>query len=120
MDLQQDDLTSEFVITNGDLTQTTGIDSIRQFIAQRLRTGQDEWFLDGSIGVPYLQRIFDKGVPLLTLDTIFKDVILNSIPQISLTSFSLNLDARSRALSLSFTAECPQGEIQFNNFVITG
>ena len=113
MDLQLD-IDSWDLITGVDLSLVSGIESIRQHLAQRLKTFMGEWFLDNRIGVPYFQQVLIKNPDPVVLDSVFKAVIVNTPGVIELLEFDLKVDRSTRQLKLSFTASTTEGEISFD------
>ena len=101
------------VVTNNDLaivgnnfslTQNESDEEIRQRLIQNLQTFLGEWFLDTSIGVPYLQLIFRKAVPTILIESAFKDMITATRGVIALLRFDpLDLDSENRTLRVNFS-----------------
>lgn len=88
------------------LVLVRGQEEIRQHSAQRLRTFFGEWFLDLFIGIPYLQEIFEKGVDLNNLDSIFINEILQTPGIVRLLEFDLDIpDLGSRKLEVDYAAQ---------------
>jgi hypothetical protein len=58
-------------ITDGRLTIVRGADAVRQRWLIYIRTFLGEWFLNTSIGVPYIQRLFKKQLSRQTIKQIF-------------------------------------------------
>ena len=75
--------------SNGDLSLTTGTDSIDQFLRQKLRTFFGEWFLDNRVGLPYFQQIFQKDFDIDIIDSAFKREILTTNGVLELLEFFL-------------------------------
>lgn len=109
------DTDGDLELAGGDLQVTDGLDSIAQAIRCRLRTFFGEWFLDESVGVPYLQQIFGKVVDPEGIDAIFKREILSAVPNVRLEiiEYTLDLDATTRRLTLRFTVQCTDGIVSF-------
>ncbi len=61
----------DYTTTPGQLTVVTGVDAIRQRWLIYIRTFLGEWFLDQSIGVPYIQRILSKGISRQVIKQVF-------------------------------------------------
>lgn len=118
MDLALNDSGDIFLSAGGDLSLVTDGGAVIQHIRQRLRFFRGEWFLDTSRGVPYFAAILGKKTPdSYRLSGIFRDAILGTPGVISLTSFSLDIDKRTRVLSVSFSATTPGGEIDYEGEV---
>tara|TARA_Y100000310_G_scaffold339989_1_gene434378 strand:+ start:707 stop:1105 length:399 start_codon:yes stop_codon:yes gene_type:complete len=82
------------------------ITSPGELVAQRLslvlQIQRGEWFLDNTLGTPYLDQIFGKAPSLSALSAIFKLIIVGVEGVDDLLSFSLSLSP-ARVLSLSFS-----------------
>jgi hypothetical protein len=95
--------------TTGDLVFKNGVCPVTQLqadvVAQRLRvtlyTFYGEWFLDGTIGVPYIQQIFSKVRKKSTIDLIFQGLIADDPGVIEIISFTSEISAQ-RGYTMTF------------------
>ena len=106
------DSTNDVVIENNDLKLITGVDGVAQVLRQRLRVFRGEWFLDTREGLPYFEEVLKKNPNPVTVDSLFKNEILNSPGIIELQSFLLEINGRE--LSLKFTALTEFGILLFD------
>lgn len=96
--------------TTGDLSFTNGACPVTQLqadvVAQRLRialyTFYGEWFLDTTIGVPYMQQVFSKVRKKSTIDLIFQGIIVADEGVLELVTFLSELDS-TRGYVLTFS-----------------
>ena len=116
MDLKLDTTTHDLVIENYDLVLVDGIDLVRQAIKQRLLLVLEEWFLDDTVGVPWYQYIFQKGVDINRVKSILINTINRTEGVIKITSFELDYNSVNRSVSINFTAETDEGiiNVRFN------
>jgi len=110
---QLDPDTNDLVLENGSPIVITGLKEVRQQLRLNLREWFGEWFLDVTRGVPYSEEIFVKLPDPSRIDTILKNIILNTAGVIELLSFSAELSAE-RELTVNFSARAQDGIIQFN------
>lgn len=84
-------------------------------LAQRLKikllTFQSEWFLDTTIGIPYFQVIFTRGVSKTTIDSIYQEAILSEPDVIEIAEFNSIIDVETRSYRLSFKVRTNQNQI---------
>lgn len=106
------DSTNDIIIENNDLKLITGVEEVAQVLRQRLRVFRGEWFLDTRQGLPYYEEVLKKNPNPVTVDSLFKNEILNSPGIIELQSFTLEINGRE--LSLKFTALTQFGILLFN------
>jgi len=104
-------------ITNNELTLITGIDETSQNITVNLKTILGEWFLDESIGVPWLNEIFVKRNSLSQAQAILIDQIrqTNGVKKINDLTFDFN--GSTRQLSVSTRIQSEDGDIILNDIV---
>lgn len=93
---------------NHDLAMVGGQLSVSGGLAQRidcrLRTIMGEWWLDGSIGVPYFTEIFKKSPDLVVVRQALLTVI-QAVPGVAhVDSLVLDFDRRNRSLAVTFSA----------------
>lgn len=107
-DLLLDTDTHDLVVRDGDLVVES---SVAQAIKMRILFFRGEWFLNTSVGIPYYEEVFIKQPNLDHLSGLFRRVIIQTPGVTELLSFSLDFDDTTRELSVSFTADSIQGEI---------
>lgn len=117
-DVTLDDTTGDLKFTGDALTLTAGIDAVKQHLKQRLRLVRGEYFLDTERGVPYYENILLKRPSPDVVDGVLKSVILGTPGVVELLTFVLDYDAALRKLSLSFTVQTTDGEIDFTSLPI--
>jgi hypothetical protein len=87
---------------SGDLVFVNGECPVTQHqadvVAQRLRiklyTFYGEWFLNRTVGVPYIQQIFGKVRSKPTVDLIFQGIISSDPGVIEIVSFTSEINAQ--------------------------
>ena len=117
MDLALSNTDGDLLIENADLVFVRDIDAVAQYLKQKLRTFQSEWFLDESVGIPYFDQIFIKNPRSVTYDSIFKEAILSTPGVVELVNYSAELDGASRNLTLTFQARTRDGLIDFSEVI---
>lgn len=117
MDLKQDPITGELVLENGDLAVVRDSDATAQFLRQRLRLIQTEWFLDENEGIPYFDDVLVKNPQQVTIDAIFKREILSVNGILELLTYAAVLDGPSRTMTLTFQARTADGVIDFSETI---
>jgi len=104
MDLLLDSETNDMVFVNGDCPVTQKLISV---VSQRLKvtlyTFLGEWFLDRSVGVPYVQQVFGKIRSKQSVDLIFQQIIAADPDVIEILSFESTLENASRGYSMVFS-----------------
>lgn len=101
-------------MTSGNMQLTDGQQETLQLLRNTLRFFLGEEELDTSIGMPWIQVIFQKGTPQATIQSIIYQAILNCPGVISVTNFSITINNAARNLTVSFTAQSAAGPIPFN------
>jgi hypothetical protein len=118
--LSLDPTTGDLAMAYGNLVIATGSDAVRQALMTRLRFARGEWFIDESIGIPWLARsnndngdyiLGAKGPPLPAIKEIFRKAILASPGIASVTSLDVVYDGTRRTASISFTAVQDNGAL---------
>lgn len=111
-DLLLDQISNDLVIANGELQFTTkNPDEVRQRLGIRLKTFEDEWFIDLDYGIPYMQQIISQARRKEDVDVLLLSEIRDEDGVEAVTSFNSTWDRVTR--EYSFTAEIvtPDGEV---------
>ena len=104
-DLLIDDATGDLVIEDFNMLLTPdAVGSIKQRIQTRLRAFKGEYFLDVDFGTPYYQQVFVKGISKGVIDSIFRNIITETLGVINVTSFNSTLNSTNRAYTANWTA----------------
>lgn len=110
-DLMLDPDTHDLYLFGGDLSLVRDAAAIRQEVDNRLRFFLGEWFLDITVGVPYLQTILVKNPNLAAIRTVLRDEILRTVGISSLTTLDLEYDPSERTLLVTWSATTDLGEL---------
>lgn len=112
-DILLDVVTDDIDLSTGGLQLVTGIDAILQNSRIRFRFFKGEWFLNTTEGIPYFENILIKNPNSITMQSIFRQVILTTEGIASLSRFNLDTSKVSseRKARLSYTAVSDTGEI---------
>lgn len=86
----------------------SGPEEIAQAVGIHLRTWRTEWFLDLDHGVPYLTEVFGRRRPEM-VGSILRQEILGVDGVLSIISFSLKLDHKTRVATVDYQAEVDAG-----------
>ena len=99
----------DLVFHNNDLLLIDNAERIGQQIKITLQFWFQEWFLDTTQGIPYLEYICIKNPNLQHIRQIFREAI-QSVPDVdSVTELTLNVNAKERILSVTYTANTSAG-----------
>jgi hypothetical protein len=107
-DLELDPITHDLVITDGALSMVA---DVAQAIKIRLLLIKGEWFLDTDAGVPYFESIWIKGPNIEQIKAIFRKTIVDTPGVSELREFDVTYDNAQRSLTVTFTADSDEGEI---------
>ncbi len=93
----------DILFSNKDfaLTQTQD-ESLAQRLTVKLRTWRSEWFLDSSVGIPYIESVLGKNRSLIAIQAIFQQAILEEDSVLQLISLTTDLDKVNRILTVTF------------------
>ena len=124
----------DLLFEDGKFTLLTTIqEAVRQRIQIRLQTFLGEYFLDTSVGLPYRQQIFNKGLSKVEVDALFireinKDTDVIQVVDFSSTqvgrAYSLNFEVLTTdgLLRVNLPSITPNDEVEYspaNDFVIS-
>lgn len=108
------DIEGNLVFENNDLVLVTGLEQLMQRLFIRLSMLYGEWFLNITKGIKYDIDIFIKKPNLATIEAIFKVAILEDSEIDSINSFSMNLDNKTRKLSVNANIATVYGSATLN------
>lgn len=102
-DILIDSVTNDAIFINGStpITDTQNL-TVAQKLKIKLQTFKGEWFLDTTVGIPFFQTIFQRGVSKATVDSIFQEVILSEPKVKEIVEFNSIIDPLTRIYQLSF------------------
>lgn len=121
VDLKLDPDDWNYVLIEGqDLATISGIDAIEQHLRQRLQFFRGEYKHDLTRGIPYHDEFFKKNPNPIVMDSILKDVILETPGVIELLSFQLDLDESTRILSVTFKVDTDSGILDYTKEISLG
>ena len=104
MDLKQ--TTAGYIdIEDNDLAQVTGMAAVAQDIKGSIRVFKREYFRDQSIGIDYMNEIFQKGTSLQVIATRFKSEILNVPGVLEINDFQLTTLNRVLMITAEIVSE---------------
>jgi hypothetical protein len=110
-DIKLNPITHDLAITKGELTFTEEKpESVAQRLKIKLLMFLGEWKFNIDFGVPYYQRIFEKGITKPVVDSIFRQQIIETPEVIKLISYSSDLNAMTREYSATFTVQAVDGQ----------
>lgn len=105
------DADGDLVIQNGALVLFTDAQlEVAQRVTQRLRTFFGEWFLDTTVGVPWIQQIFQKGTNIGIIEALVKQAIVGTPGVLQLTAFNMSLGS-NRTATITFQARSVSGNV---------
>ena len=90
------------------LTESRG-ESLAQRLTIRLRTHLNTWFLEDNFGIDYFNRVFEKGIPKSSIDTMFHAEISRDERVEKILAFSSTLQFNK--YSLKFKVKARDGSI---------
>ena len=99
----------DLVLQGNDLLLIDNAERIGQQIKITLQFWFKEWFLDTTQGIPYLEYICIKNPNLQHIRQIFRGAIQNVPGVDSVTELTLNVNAKERILSVTYTANTSAG-----------
>ncbi len=99
------------LIVGADLSFLSDGDAIKQACRLALELFLGEWFLDGSIGVPYYEEILVKAPNLPAIRAIFRKKLLAIVGVLDVISINLSYDNAARKLSVSWRVLTDFGEL---------
>lgn len=103
IDIQLDPVTWDLSFEASDLLLVEAEDETVQHIKQRLLTFEAEWFLDLSVGLPWIQEILEKPQDINTVEVLLKECIQSSPGVDSIISFGITeVPQQERSIQVDF------------------
>ena len=99
----------DLVFQDNDLLLIDNAERIGQQIKITLQFWFEEWFLDTTQGIPYLQYICIKNPNLQHIRQIFRKAILSVEGVEYVNELTLSVDAKQRILTVNYTANTSAG-----------
>ena len=111
-DIYLDEVTGDIDLTGNTVKLTTSdIQEVRQKVEIRLRTFKEEWFMNINAGVPYFQRLLNKGVSKSLIDTQIKTNVLATVGVLAIAKFNSEIDLRQRTYTANITVTTFEGNV---------
>jgi len=101
-DIKLNPITNDIAFLKGEMYFTQERpESVTQRLNIKLKTFQEEWKFNVDFGVPYFQRIFQKGISKPVVDGIFRQLILDTEDVSRIIRYTSTIDS-----SREYTATC--------------
>lgn len=110
-DLKLDD-NHDLLIRDGRLVLVEGANQTAQQIKIALLTFFGEWFMDTSIGLPYLSDVLIKNSAQTKLESIIRFEILKVKNVAKIKSLKLVINRKERILNIQFEVQTSRGSIK--------
>ena len=112
------DENNDIAVENNDIVIITSAEEVRQRLLQNLRSFRGDWFLNLDAGVTYFENVFRKDYSIEVINTLLKDVILNTPGVMELLSLETNIDDTIRQLSVAFEVKTVDETISINEVIL--
>ena len=93
----------DMYLDGSDIAFTTDTDVLVQRLTIRLQFLLEEWFLDNTAGLPYVQFIFEQGSTLEDIYSIFRTAIINTEGVEDIQELELTPDPDNKGLRVDFS-----------------
>lgn len=87
-----------FLDGSGNIATVSNAEAVGQHVKQRLQTYSGEWFLNTTVGVPWLEEILGGKYDPALAESVVKTEILNTDMVTGISSFSVGFDQRTRGV----------------------
>jgi len=88
-----------YLESDGSLAVVRDAEAVGQHARQRLMTYQGEWFLDRTVGVPWIRDILGSQYDAVLAESVIKAEVLDTDGVVDINSFSVRFDRTVRGLS---------------------
>lgn len=98
-------------ISANQIDQVTALDAVGQSITSDLRTFAGEYWLNYTLGVPYIKEVFKKTNDLSLINSIFKNQILKNVYVLDIISYSGKYYGKKRLFGIKISVQTTEGAI---------
>ena len=114
------DASNDIIVTNGDLVWSRGADAVTQDCRVVMQMFAEEWFLNLSAGIPYLQSIFgQKPAIAIAAATVYIRANLMAVSGVvAVTKLQINFSSRTRTMNISWQVQTGTGNTQPDSLTI--
>ena len=102
----------DLLFKDGKLVLVGGANLVAQRIKITLLTFLGEWFMDTTIGVPYLEQVLIKPADKTKLENIFRKKILSVDGVKKILSIDTLINRAERTLQVEFTVETDEAVVR--------
>jgi len=103
----------DIAIENGDFVFVRGIEAVQQDITMTLRTFFRETPYDRSVGVPWLEVIFERGVTIDAIRFILTNIILGVDGATDVLDLDVAIDREAREATITGRVKALDQEFPF-------
>lgn len=110
-DLLLDTSTGDLAVPVDDLALVTDSNAVRQEVDITLNFLLGEWFLDVTVGVPYLQSVLVKSPNLAAVESTLRNAILGCVGISLINTLTLDFNRGTRVLTVKWSATTDLGQL---------
>jgi len=105
---------NDITFRNNKLETVRGEDEMVQKINCCLGSSREDWFLDTTLGVPYFQQLYRKGITKEEILAVFLNYISRIEGVIAITYMDVTFDPAKRTATLDFRVRTKDGMLDFS------
>lgn len=116
VDFLLDTATGDLALVSGEVVPATGLTAIAQACRVRLSLWKREWFWNPAEGLPMIDGVLSRGVPLDDIKAVFNRALL-LVPGVTrVTSLRVTRNNAPRTLLVEFEADTNNGVLRSSDF----
>jgi hypothetical protein len=104
------DVDDAWIITDGDIVFTTGIDAYKQECLISLRMVKGEFALDPELGVPLFTDLLGQKFNLDRMRQVYREQLLAVPNTVSIERLAIDFDPQTRAATVDFATKTTFGD----------
>jgi len=117
VDFELDPSTGDLKLTRGEATAVRGLDAIAQLCRLCLGLWRRKWFWSPAEGLPMLDKVMARGVPLEDIKAIFNRALL-AVPGVkSVVSLTVERQNEPRKLKVDFVVNTNAGVLNSADYL---